>query len=254
MRKALVSTFTIFATLIFGQKVSDYQYISIPENFPTFKADYGLREMLSKSLKSKKYIVLPSDKLEWPEEARNNSCNVVHANILNDSNFLRNKLLLQFKDCNDKVMLESKGNSSIKDFNEGFKDALQQTLASVSFSNPIEMTHLAETEEKKTSDNILEKPANIETSSFNNKVEGVQKFSNGKIDLQKIQIDNHQFILVEANGSSPFATFKSTTKNDVFRVKLRNGDITLGYYENGNIIIEIPGSNDQYNKEIFLKK
>jgi hypothetical protein len=35
---------------------------------------------------------------------------------------------------------------------------------------------------------------------------------------------------------------------------MQNGDATLGYYENGNIIIEIPQPNGEYTKEIFSKK
>jgi hypothetical protein len=43
------------------------------------------------------------------------------ADIINDSGFLRNKVLVQFKDCNDKVVSSAKGASNIKEYKEGYQ-------------------------------------------------------------------------------------------------------------------------------------
>jgi hypothetical protein len=44
----------ICSTAIFGQKVSDYKYVLIPEKFESFKGNsYGLEETLAKALKKK---------------------------------------------------------------------------------------------------------------------------------------------------------------------------------------------------------
>lgn len=237
---------------VFGQKVSDYQYISIPSRLESFKQDYGLSDMLAKTLKSKNYIVISSDKLQWPAEAQANPCNVLLANVVNDSGLLRNKVLLQFKDCNDKIISSVKGASNIKEFKEGFQDALQQTFVSVSPSNPVVQTTAATTATSTISSVTETKETHTASSvsSDNNAI----TFSNGKANLMKVQLDNQQFILVNSNSSSPYATFKTTTKADVFRVKLQNGEATLGYYENGNIVIEMPKANGEYSKEIFVKK
>lgn len=249
MKKLSTIIFAACSIFAFGQKVSDYKYITVPSKFATFKEDFGLSELLAKTLRSKNYTVIPSDKLQWPAEAQGNPCNVLSADILNDSGLLRNKVLLQFKDCNDKVVSSIKGASNIKEFKEGFQDALKQTYVSISPANPSNRQPIAQTKVQET--NASAQPiANVSASSENSAV----RFSNGKTDLQKIQIDNSQFILVNSNSSSPFATFKATTKADVFRVKLQNGESTLGYYENGNIVIEIPQSNGEYSKEIFSKK
>ena len=71
------------------------------------------------------------------------------------------------------------------------------------------------------------------------------------LTLQKIQIADDQFILVDGNSSVPFATFKSTAKKDVYRVKLGTGESTIGYYDNGNIVIEMPKNNGEFSNEIF---
>lgn len=251
MKKLSLAILTACSMLAFGQKVSDYKYISLPAKLETFKEDFGLSDLLTKTLRSKSYTVIPSDKLQWPVDAQSNPCDVLMANIINDSGFLRNKVLVQFKDCNDKVVSSIKGASNIKEYKEGYQDALKQTFTSISPANPINQPKIASNNVQDITVSSQVKTENtVSASSDNNAV----KFSNGKMDLQRIQIDNGQFILVNSNSSSPFATFKATTKNDIFRVKLQNGDSTLGYFENGNIVIEIPQSNGEYAKEIFSRK
>jgi hypothetical protein len=248
MKKLSILILTVCSMLAFGQKVSDYKYISVPVKFETFNDDFGLGELLIKNLRSKNYTIVPTDKLQWPSDAQSNPCSVLMADIINDSGFLRNKVSVQFKDCNDKIISSVKGTSSIKEYKEGYQDALKQTYVSISPANPINQVQ---------SKVQVETPANtqVATNTVSASTDNsAQKFSNGKMDLQRIQIDNSQFILVGSNSSSPFATFKATTKSDVFRVKLQNGDSTLGYFENGNVVIEIPQGNGEYSKEIFSKK
>ncbi|WP_426275995.1 hypothetical protein ACN9MN_14420 [Chryseobacterium sp. S-02] len=249
MKKTAIFILTLSSLAAFAQKVSDYKYISLPTKFETFKEDFGLGELLTKTLRSKNYIVVPSDKLQWPSEAKDNPCNVLMADIINDSGFLRNKVLVKFKDCNDKEIQSIKGASNIKEYKEGYQDALKQTYVSISPAKPVNQISIPAKIQETTVSAQPEK--NVPSSSSDN---SAVRFSNGKIDLQKIQMDNSQFILVGPNSSSPFATFKATTKNDIFRVKLQNGDSTLGYFENGNIVIEIPQSNGEYSKEVFSKK
>lgn len=250
MKKLSIIILTACSVFAFGQKVSDYKYIALPSKLETFKEDFGLSDLLTKALRGKNYTVIPSDKLQWPSDAQSNPCNVLMANVINDSGFLRNKVLVQFKDCNDKVVSSIKGASNIKEYKEGYQDALKQTFTSISPANPVNQTKIASNNVQDITVSPQVTANTVASSSDNNAV----KFRNGKMDLQRIQIDNNQFILVNSNSSSPFATFKTTTKNDIFRVKLQNGDSTLGYFENGNIVIEIPQSNGEYVKEVFSKK
>ncbi|MBT2623206.1 hypothetical protein [Chryseobacterium sp. ISL-6] len=251
MKKASLFILTVCSMLTFGQKVSDYKYISIPEKFTTFKENFELDMVLSKSLKSKKYVVLQGNKDQWPAEARDNSCNVLNADVVDDSGFLRNKVVLQFKDCHDKIVLASKGASNIKDYKEGFQDALKQTFVALPVSYPTVMAVQTET---KSIEQVKETPTTEVVASSTSSGSTASKYSNGKLNLQKVQIDNSQFILVRPDSSIPYATFKETTKRDVFRVKFENGDTTIGYYENGNIVIEVPAANGGYSKDIFLGK
>lgn len=234
--------------LSYAQKVSDYKYVVVPSAFESFKKDnYGLSAFLTKNLKSKQYTIISENRGQWPEEANVNPCSVLNANVLNDSGFLRNKVILELKDCNSKVVSSEKGSSSIKEFEEGFQDALSKALINIPISRPVENPTLKQ-EVQVVKETAQETPKVSEQKSQASKAE---KYSNGKLSLQKIQIDAAQFILVDGNSSVPFATFKETTKKDVFRVKLGSGEATTGYYENGNLVIEIPKSNDEYSKEVF---
>lgn len=249
--KRIAILFSIFLALIIkAQVVSDYKYVVIPQEFGDFKENrtYSLNTFLERSLKSKKYIVLSETKSQWPQDALLNPCKIVTADILDDKSMFRNRIILQFKDCSNKVVFSEKGSSTIKEFEPGYQDALRLTLIKIPISNPSpEIEKLVESKSQeitKTSEQPTAKEVSTQAST-------ALKYTNGKTTVQKIKIDDTQFILVDGNSSVPFATFKSTAKKDVFRVKLSSGESTIGYYENGNIVIEMPKSNGEFANEIF---
>lgn len=249
MKKISMFVLAICSTAVFAQKVSDYKYVMIPEKFQTFKnSSFGLEAYLAKALQGKKYEVLPESIDKWPSEARNNSCNVINAEVLNDKSLFTNKVILQFKDCNKKVILESKGRSDIKEFEEGFPDALKHALTQVAFSNPVDMLPAQTSDAVQTVQNTVSEPVTSSVTPTAN------IYSNGKSDLQKIQVDAGQFILAKSGSSVPFAVFKTTSKKEVFIVKLADGNTTIGYFENGNIVIDMPQADGRYSKEIFTGK
>ena len=250
MKKFSTIIAAVCFTFSYAQKVSDYKYIALPEKFTGFKNNlYKMDILLAKTLKQKQYIVVSGNRSQWTDEANSNPCSILNADVINDSGFLRNKVILEFKDCNGKVIASQKASTSIKEFEEGFQDALKQALVAVPVSFPKNM---------ETAMNVQEvhaepvKEISIQKASGSPEKSG--KYTNGKLSLQKIQLDDSQFILVEENGGVPYATFKSTSKNDTFKVKLKSGESTLGYYENGNIVIEMPKGNDDFTKEVFTLK
>jgi hypothetical protein len=239
----------VCSVVAYGQKVSDYKYISIPAKFETFKGgSFGLEDFLAKALQSKKYVVLPASVDQWPAEAKDNSCNILNAEVVNDKSLFTNKVILQFKDCNKKVIFESKGRSDIKEFETGYPDALKNALITVNASVPVEML-------PSTQSQAVNTPSVSETAVQASSVAPTSNnYSNGKTDVQKIQIDDHQFILAKSGSSVPFAVFKASSKKDVFIVKLADGNATIGYFENGNIVIDIPQTDGKYSKEVFKGK
>lgn len=252
MKKLSTIIAALCITFSYAQKVSDYKYIALPEKFSGFKNDqYKLDVLLSKALKQKQYVVVSGNRSQWTAEANSNPCSVLNADVINDSGFLRNKVVLEFKDCNGKVVASQKASTSIKEFEEGFQDALKQALVTIPVSSPKEISNPeAVVQEVQYAEPVKE----VSVQKVENSTPQSGKYTNGKVSLQKVQIDDSQFILVENNSSVPFATFKSTSKKDTFKVKLNSGESTIGYYENGNIVIEIPKGNDDYSKEVFTLK
>lgn len=250
MKKISIFLSVIFLVLIKAQTVSDYKYVTIPSELNDFKENrsFGLNTILENSLKAKKYVVLSETKAKWPADALGNPCKVLNADVLDDKNMFRNKVILQFKDCNNQVILTQKGNSVIKEYEQGYQDALKQTLIKIPVSNPssaIENLAVSKPQE------VIKSSEETKTKEVISLTSAAQKYTNGNLTLQKIQIADDQFILVDGNSSIPFATFKSTAKKDVYRVKLGSGESTIGYYENGNIVIEMPKSNGEFSNEVF---
>ncbi|SFI07442.1 hypothetical protein [Halpernia frigidisoli] len=251
----LIALFLVFN---FGnaQQFSDYKYVYVPKNLKDFKNNkYGLNASVVKSLEKKGYTVIQSEQNEWPQELRQNPCEVAIVNISDTGNFLKNKITFEAKDCHEKVVLSQQGVSSEKDFEIGFKESLEKSMASISASTPTKISAISnETLPVEKSVEVVQKtdlpkPVIIEKVKIN----ASNNFSNGNLTLQKVNISNDKFILVESKSSVPYATFSKSTKNDVFRVLLADGTQTLGYFEDGNYVIEMVNKGGEYIRDIFKK-
>ena len=259
MKKSFALAFLFFTLIFSAQNITDYEYIYVPKKFKDFKTnEYNLNTLLKKALEGKKYKVIQDDIVNWPLELRQNPCKVLNADLLNDSNMFRNRVKLQFSNCEKNVIFETKGTSMIKDFELGYQDAMNISLKNLQNSQPKEIEVLAKPTEKTVVEAVVEKPVQAVVTSTNSATPEVSKkaesYRNGTMSFQKIQISKDQFILVSSSSSVPFATFKNTTKSDVYRVTLENGTSTIGYTENGNLVIEIPTSDGDFKREVFIAK
>lgn len=218
-------------SIFYGQNISGYKYIYIPKDFADAKINkYGLNNVLAAKLKQKKYVIL-NDVIEA-------DCESLKVEIKDTSNFLTNKIQISFKDCHHKTIASFEGKSSIKEIEVGMRDAMEIVANKISVSNPVQK------------ENITQNSELAQTKSSTK----AEIFSNGILTLNKINISENQFILTNPNNSVPYAIFQSSAKKDVYRVKLENGTQTLGYLEEGKIIVEIANSDGSLKKEIFERK
>ncbi|MCB4235688.1 hypothetical protein LDL59_12985 [Kaistella anthropi] len=200
------SLLMIFTTA-FSQNISDYRSIYIPKEFADAKANkYGLKDVLKSKLKAKKFVIV--------ENAAEFSCEMLKAEVSDTSNFIKNKVQLSFKDCNDKVIANYEGKSSIKEFEPGMKEALQFALNNVAVSAP---KSVATTILKDKSQPISQRNAETNATKLELENEAIaeskaESFSNGTFTFNKITISQNQFILANPNNSVPFAIFKTSTK------------------------------------------
>ena len=278
MKKAIQFSTILLAALFYGQSVSNFKYILIPQKFKNEKANkYDLNILLASKLKAKKFAVITENSIDQPAEV-SNPCEMLKAEVTDVSNMFTNKVRIDFKDCNEKTIASLEGKSTIKEFEEGMRAALVASLNNLSPSNPSDQILVAKLEsvasntqqkdiKKERSNSNTSEIVNVsEKNKSSNQTTGTisqsenlstskaEVYSNGSLTLNKIILGNGEFILVNPNNSIPYATFKASAKKDVFRVQLQNGTTTLGYLENGKILVEIPNADGSFKTETFLKK
>ena len=240
----------------------------IPGTFKNEKANrYDLNDLLLRKLKEKKYVVLYENKTSWPKDAVENPCSVLNAELSDVSSSFKNKVQLKLSDCNGKEISSFEGKSNIKDFEEGMRDALSNSLISLKISNPRDNNLVVKDENNSAGSNtslpkldnvIVENKVDETVATISNTEEfayhKAEVYSNGKLTLNKINLTNGEFILSYPNSSTPFGIFKPSTKKEVYRVQLSDGTFTVGYVENGKIVIEYLNFDGSLRTEIFEKK
>ncbi|MDQ0476949.1 hypothetical protein [Chryseobacterium sp. MDT2-18] len=269
MKKILQIFTLLFLPFLYGQQVSDYQYIYVPEKFSDTEVNkFDLNDLLKLKLKQKKFTVITESKEKWPAELLQNPCHILTAELLNSSNMFKNRLKIEFKDCQTTTISSLEGKSSIKEFEPGMRDALEDAAKKVPVSMPVEKSMVTEKVEPakiKQKSETVKKDLPLVSESKNIKVVPAPKegatagqkaevYSNGTLSVNRIFLANGEFILVHPNNSVLYATFKPSTKKDVYRVQLADETATLGYFENGEIIVELVNSDGSFRKEVFSKK
>lgn len=269
MKKLLQISTVLVAAFFYGQQVSDYQYIYVPETFSNVKANkHGLNELLTLKLKQKKFIIIKESVENWPAELAGNPCQVLTAELSDTSSMFKNKVNIDFKDCENKSILSLDGKSLIKEFEPGMRDALEDAAKKIPLSVTVERPYAKKTEEltkeihttkiantevavvpKKNTKQVVPAPKIQATAEIKAEV-----YSNGSLTLNRIFLANGEFILVNPNNSVPYATFKPSGKKDVYRVQLENGTSTIGYLEDGKIEVELVNADGSFRTEVFSKK
>ena len=250
MKKFLQISSVLLVSVLYGQQISDYHYILIPDTFANSKANrYDLDKLLSAQLQAKKFIVINENS---PESK--NLCEYLKAEISDTGNMLTNKVQIEFKDCYNKSLAILDGKSRSKDIEEGMQDALKNAMINIPLSNPVKNAAAVQKESAPINTQKEEKTENIASQiSTTNTTEKANVYSNGTLSLNKIFLSNGEFILADPNSSAPYGIFKPSTKKDTYRVQLQDGTTTLGYLEDGEIIVEIPNADGSFKKEIFAE-
>lgn len=269
MKKILQISTILVGAAFYGQQISDYQFVYVPETFSNVKANkHGLNDLLTLKLKQKKFIIIKQSVENWPSELAENPCQVLTAELSDTSSMFKNKVNIDFKDCENKSILSLDGKSLIKEFEPGMRDALEDAAKKIPTSLQVERPLAKKTEEPKKETpktEIGKKEIGVVSEMKTAQVVPTPKteasaekkaevYTNGTLNLNKIFLADGEFILVNPNNSIPFATFKPSGKKDVYRVKLEDGTSTLGYLEDGKIVVELANSDGSFRKEVFSKK
>lgn len=273
MKNYFILNLVLLFTTLSAQKVSDYKYISIPEKFSDFdKGQYQLENYMRLLISQKDYEVLPEMRTYWPEEARLNPCLVLNADLLNTSSAFKNKLEASFKDCNQVTVAKLEGESGIKDFSEGFKDALK-TAVNLMPKQAAVMPTYREAENKQVTIVKTTETENPGTELFrqyskqpgSNEAEQTVTVDKTAMDayeyngqtVYKSDLPNGEFTIIDASKSKILALYSPSTRPGIYHVKVNSGNtsyLTIGYYENGELSYEYSADAKNWTLIKFNKK
>lgn len=259
MKSALKLIFLLSFYAAYGQNISDYKYILLPEKFSgKGMNNYDLAKNLSSQLKQKGYEIVTGDPLKSGIE----NCSIAYVDLLNTSSLLKNKVKIEFKDCNGKILSSSEATSYIKEYEDGYPDALATAAKNIPRVNPnaaLAEKKLSLEEGRAENMPISTKNSPMDDEKLKNRggheIQNDTKVSNytyGNQSLKKINLSASQFILVSDNSSVPYATFKESGRAGIYHVTLENGAHALGYFESGKIIVELPNGDGFRKMELNL--
>ena len=133
MKAYILILFFFAGNICWAQSVNDYQYVMVPSKFDFLKKPDEFRLNTLLKLLMEKYgfkAYLDSDAV--PFELVNNACSKLNANVESSGNFIRTKLVITLKDCNNKVLFTSAvGQSKEKDWGKAYNEALRQAAFSM---------------------------------------------------------------------------------------------------------------------------
>ncbi len=129
--------FALWVTFIipaFSQnELNSYKYIIVPKKYDFLKKEnqFRLNSLTKHWFDKAGYLTLVKGEA-LPNEVLANPCLAVTANVINDSNLFTTKLKLTLNNCYDQVVYTSKqGSSKIKEYEQAYKEALQECFTSL---------------------------------------------------------------------------------------------------------------------------
>ena len=124
-------------TFSFGQSLNDYKYILVPETFEEMKEPdqyrlNGLTNYLFNQNGFNSYL----GKSNLPEDALNNNCLVLNAELVNESGLFTTKVAIKLVNCKGEVVYTSPiGGSREKKYIVAYNEALRASLNNLSVLN-----------------------------------------------------------------------------------------------------------------------
>ncbi|MCF6142156.1 hypothetical protein L1S34_12730 [Flavobacterium sp. K77] len=132
MKKYLLVALTLVCSLSKAQSINDYKAVIVPVKYDWLKLDnqYRLNTLTKFNLEKAGFKAFYNK--ESIPSSFNDRCNLLYATVLNQSNFLITKLVVQLKDCNEKVIFESEvGKSKEKDYKVAYTESLNEAFESI---------------------------------------------------------------------------------------------------------------------------
>ena len=115
-------------------ELNSYKYVIVPNSYNFLKGveDKYQLNSLTKFLFEKYGFVAMLEDEEYPNDLLGNPCLAVSADIQNQSKMFMTKLIVELKDCHNKVIYTSlEGKSKEKEFKKTYQEALRNAFVSI---------------------------------------------------------------------------------------------------------------------------
>lgn len=238
-----------FLTVSTAQSVNQYKYVQVPEKYEFLEENEYLLNALTAFLFEKHgFNVLYKEGIP----ANTKPCEVLKANVVNESNFFRTKVLVTLEDCYDNVVFTSEeGKSNEKDYKRSFHDALRDAFTSI---EELDYAYEAPSEETEGTGAItfaVEAPENVENPEKLEIVEegkaleeiddseaGSKKFFQNGNSEYWLQKTTTGFDLFKENKEEKFATLMKSGAGNSYIYSSQNLQATAYFDEAGNLMVE----------------
>ena len=253
MKTILSGLFLIALTSTQAQSVTDYKYVIVPQFFKDFaKEDYQLNTGLKTALRKKDYDIVVENSI--PLDIQINPCLATTANIENSSTNFRNRIIVTFADCKNKVIGSYEGVSKEKDFVKGYQEALTIAMNQVGKQNAknLPLTKI----EPPTTSAVKETTSQIAIQEPSKTAENKNIYkSNGK-NFTTATTNKNEFVLIDQDNSKVIAQFYPASQQNVYHVTVISsmGNYeTIGYVKDNQIIIENKTGDKTWSTTTYSK-
>ncbi|MDP2088234.1 MAG: hypothetical protein Q8J84_02420 [Flavobacteriaceae bacterium] len=134
IRNIIFGMILLMITTVFSQsKLNAYKYIIAPKqfDFQKYHDSYQINSLTKFLFEKQGFVVLYSDE-SFPVELKENPCLALNVKLIDHSNMLKTKLVLELKNCLNQIVLQSpEAISREKELKKGFHEAIRKAFETV---------------------------------------------------------------------------------------------------------------------------
>ena len=253
--------FGVFASAA-AQNLNQYQYVRVPDKFEFLKEENQYKLNALTAFLFEKYGFETLYKKENPPGV--DPCDILQANVHNDSNLFRSKLYISLQNCqNQTVFTSESGTSREKDFETSYHEALREAFVSIenlNYSKPTDKNAALAREKAKTQappevivDPVVSSEEIAEVAAEKNAPEAkipsaeaskTRKFSNGPVSY-RLEPTSSGFDLFKEGQQEKFASLMKSGGGDNFLYASKNVSGNAFFDRQGNLVVEYLDPNSQ---------
>lgn len=227
-------------SIVKAQQSNHYHYIQVPQKFSDFDEDeFQLNFYLKQLLRKNNYIVLDENESRWPEEAKNNPCLILTADVVKQKRIFKNGLNLKLINCKNQEEGLYSGVSKIKDFDKGYQQALLLAVDSMGQYDPT--IKIARTENSSVTNPIPETSNQTVIQKDDTTKQTEFLFVNDDKRVILSELRDGSFLLLQEQGRRLIAQLKPSSRKGVFQVTVvgeREKYTTTGFLDDKTLTID----------------